>query len=61
MNNYPMQLHSGITARFSQLNEKEKLSMQETDWHRADIVAALHKQGLSLSQLSVAAVLSVST
>ncbi|WP_411755080.1 helix-turn-helix domain-containing protein, partial [Serratia sp. (in: enterobacteria)] len=22
------------------------------DWHRADIVAALHKRGVSLSQLS---------
>lgn len=27
--------------------------MKETDWHRADIVAALHKKGLSLSRLSV--------
>ncbi|HHR6443363.1 TPA: helix-turn-helix domain-containing protein [Providencia alcalifaciens] len=35
--------------------------MKETDWHRADIVAALHKQGLSLSRLSVAAGLSAST
>ena len=35
--------------------------MKETDWHRADIVAALHKQGLSLSQLSLAAGLSAST
>lgn len=61
MNNYPVRLHFGVTARFSQFNEKEKLSMQETDWHRADIVAALHKRGLSLSQLSVAAGLSAST
>lgn len=35
--------------------------MKETDWHSADIVAALHKQGLSLSQLSLAAGLSAST
>ncbi|MCM2368538.1 MULTISPECIES: helix-turn-helix domain-containing protein [Proteus] len=35
--------------------------MKETDWHRADIVAALHKKGLSLSQLSVEAGLSPST
>lgn len=35
--------------------------MKETDWHRADIVAALHKQGVSLSQLSIDAGLSPST
>ncbi|ENZ0175038.1 helix-turn-helix domain-containing protein [Providencia rettgeri] len=35
--------------------------MKEMDWHRADIVAALHKQGVSLSQLSIDAGLSPST
>lgn len=26
---------------------------QQVDWHRADIVAELHKKGLSLRQLSI--------
>lgn len=28
-------------------------SQMESDWHRADIVAALHKQGWSLRRLSL--------
>ncbi|CRG49016.1 helix-turn-helix domain-containing protein [Yersinia wautersii] len=35
--------------------------MKETDWHRADIVAAIHKKGLSLTSLSVDAGLAPST
>lgn len=32
-----------------------------TDWHRVDIVAALHKKGVSLTQLSVREGLAAST
>lgn len=34
-------------------NQDAKKSTQPTDWHRADIVAALHKKGWSLRALSL--------
>lgn len=33
-------------------SQKKRTKGRIKDWHRADIVAALHKQGLSLAQLS---------
>ncbi|ELD8602514.1 helix-turn-helix domain-containing protein [Enterobacter roggenkampii] len=33
--------------------ESAKKSQKDSDWHRADIVAALHKQGWSLRRLSL--------
>ncbi|MGC8341812.1 transcriptional regulator [Pantoea stewartii] len=33
--------------------ESAKKSQTQSDWHRADIVAALHKQGWSLRRLSI--------
>ncbi len=33
-------------------SQKKRSKGSSKDWHRADIVAALHKQGLTLSQLS---------
>lgn len=33
--------------------ESAKKSQTDADWHRADIVAALHKQGWSLRRLSL--------
>ncbi len=35
--------------------------MEKQDWHKADIIAALHKKGLSLASLSRANGLSSST
>ncbi|EHD22807.1 MULTISPECIES: helix-turn-helix domain-containing protein [Brenneria] len=36
----------------SSASQKKRSKGSPRDWHRADIVAALHKRGLSLSQLS---------
>ncbi|CNK95642.1 helix-turn-helix domain-containing protein [Yersinia alsatica] len=33
-------------------SQKKRTKGSQQDWHRADIVAALHKRGLTLSQLS---------
>lgn len=33
-------------------SQKKRTKGRDKDWHRADIVAALHKRGLSLAQLS---------
>ncbi|WP_113627625.1 helix-turn-helix domain-containing protein [Pectobacterium peruviense] len=33
-------------------SQKKRTKGRGKDWHRADIVAALHKRGLSLAQLS---------
>jgi len=33
-------------------SQKKRTKGRAKDWHRADIVAALHKRGLSLAQLS---------
>jgi Ner family transcriptional regulator len=33
-------------------SQKKRAKGRPEDWHRADIVAALHKQGVSLAQLS---------
>ncbi|ENB0199928.1 helix-turn-helix domain-containing protein [Escherichia coli] len=37
------------------------MEMEKQDWHKADIIAALHKKGLSLASLSRANGLSSST
>lgn len=39
----------------------EETQKPHVDWHRADIIAALHKRGLSLTSLSVDAGLKPST
>ncbi|KFF62596.1 transcriptional regulator [Pectobacterium brasiliense] len=36
----------------SSASQKKRNKGSPQDWHRADIVAALHKRGLTLSQLS---------
>ncbi|MEH0833679.1 helix-turn-helix transcriptional regulator [Pectobacterium cacticida] len=36
----------------SSASQKKRSKGSPQDWHRADIVAALHKRGLTLSQLS---------
>lgn len=33
-------------------SQKKRIKGSNDNWHRADIIAALHKQGLSLSALS---------
>lgn len=36
----------------SSASQKKRSKGSVTDWHRADIVAALHKRGITLTQLS---------
>ena len=37
------------------------MTQMQTDWHRADVIAALKKQGWSLRRLSISAGLSANT
>ncbi|MDR2172648.1 MAG: helix-turn-helix domain-containing protein [Burkholderiales bacterium] len=36
------------------MDTKKRTAVRVEDWHRADILAALHKKGISLRQLSLA-------